>query len=209
MRRSQPVRVVDLDGAVDVATSDYATCAVRTDGTVWCWGIVGEVPDGSTEMVSEFVRPRPIVGISDAVDVSAQPMGFCVRLASGSVRCWGAVTSSWGIAAPYRTVVTVPGVTDAEQMALTMSRGCVATATGRAQCWGANGPGAIDPMAMRGDRYTSAREISGLSGVRFVATNVNHTCAVLATGDILCLGQNDVGQLGTTSAARPARVLWR
>src|SRR5262249_37871710 len=37
--RSTPVRVMGLDGVVQVVVGGAHACALRADGTLWCWGL--------------------------------------------------------------------------------------------------------------------------------------------------------------------------
>ena len=72
---------------------------------------------------------------------------------------------------------------------------CALTAAGAVMCWGENGDGQL------GDGTTTARStptmVSGLgSGVVAVAAGALHTCAVRASGGVVCWGDNDYGQLG-------------
>src|SRR5262245_21217135 len=66
-------------------------CALRTDGTVWCWGanIYGSLgspdADGGTTHL-----PAPVPGIDDAVALAVGVWDHvCVIRAGGSVWCWG------------------------------------------------------------------------------------------------------------------------
>ncbi|MFT4036309.1 MAG: hypothetical protein QM679_12115, partial [Patulibacter sp.] len=64
------------------------TCAVKDDGSVWCWGggDYGQLGNGST---SDSSSPVAVSGLSDAVSVSAGDYHSCAVRSGGSVACWG------------------------------------------------------------------------------------------------------------------------
>ena len=75
------------------------TCALRTDGTVWCWGGNGysqagapaeenqECPDNSGRHC--ILRPRRVDGIDHVEAISTGPGRSCAIRADRSVWCWG------------------------------------------------------------------------------------------------------------------------
>ena len=75
--------------AVQVFASAYHTCAVMTDGTVYCWGRNddGQIGSGSTSTV--FTNPTQVSDITNAIDVSLGYSYSCATLSDGKVKCWG------------------------------------------------------------------------------------------------------------------------
>ena len=86
---------------------------------------------------------------------------------------------------------------------------CALTASGGVDCWGRN------PDGQLGDGTTTNRltpvPVVGLSGpATAIATGFQHTCALIAGGDVNCWGGNWAGQLGdnsTTNRWTPAPVV--
>jgi hypothetical protein len=64
------------------------TCAIATDGSVFCWGRndYGQLGDGST---MDSATPVAVPALSGAVTVTAGCGHTCAALEDGSVRCWG------------------------------------------------------------------------------------------------------------------------
>ena len=89
------IRAVDLGGrpVEQVRASALHTCAVLTDGDVWCWGrtIYGTQPYPEGDAVSPPVRMK-LEG--RARDVAPGPAHTCVRFDGGAVGCWG--RNLWG-----------------------------------------------------------------------------------------------------------------
>ena len=89
-----PVQVVTgaaggaFTDVTQVSASDAHVCAVKTNGSLWCWGrnLDGEIGVGSTS--GSFIYPtRVLVNGARSVDV-AQGVS-CATLTDDSVRCWG------------------------------------------------------------------------------------------------------------------------
>jgi alpha-tubulin suppressor-like RCC1 family protein len=67
------------------------SCAVKLDGSLWCWGgnSSSQLGDNTTTQANAPLR----VGVdSDWVEVRAGNASTCARKASGSVWCWGSNT---------------------------------------------------------------------------------------------------------------------
>ncbi|HET9913868.1 MAG TPA: hypothetical protein VFQ13_18380, partial [Anaerolineales bacterium] len=84
-----PVAVSNLTDISAISQgNNQHTCAVRSDGTVWCWGWnnQGQLGDGTT---TDSSTPRQVPGLSDATDVSAGWRQTCTLRSDGTVWCWG------------------------------------------------------------------------------------------------------------------------
>src|SRR5581483_3196514 len=71
------------------------TCALRSDGTVVCWGnnSRGQLGIQGREIGWEPVR---VPGVEGAVQIAAGPGVTCARRRDGTVRCWGSVPVPFG-----------------------------------------------------------------------------------------------------------------
>ena len=88
-QRSTPVQVTALENSVaSVKAGYYHTCAVKTDGSLWCWGgnEKGQLGAGDTISRSTPVRIGPAEGWT-AVATGAEHT--CATRADGSLWCWG------------------------------------------------------------------------------------------------------------------------
>jgi len=95
---------VPLDDVLQVSAFADHTCAVRRDGTAWCWGYNDDGELGSGDD-SDAMNPRPVclqgshtesdcVPLDDVASIELGEKHACARLASGELWCWG--DNKWG-----------------------------------------------------------------------------------------------------------------
>jgi alpha-tubulin suppressor-like RCC1 family protein len=107
--RLDPEPVTGLDGVVSLAAGHAFTCAVRGDGTVWCWGDSSNYALGEAVMDgSPAPEPVQVVGVADAVRVKAGHHFACALLADASALCWGFGTDTDGGIRPSATPLPFP-----------------------------------------------------------------------------------------------------
>lgn len=115
----------------------YGSCAVKTDGTVWCWG----------DVYGHFAAvPRQPVRTSTgqlegALDVSVGEAHACARRGDGTLWCWG--NNSYGQLGDGGTVsrstaAPVAGLSAVEQVSLGAYQSCARLTNGTLRCWGGN-----------------------------------------------------------------------
>jgi alpha-tubulin suppressor-like RCC1 family protein len=113
-RLPAPVKVTKVAHAVDISMGGSVGCAALTGGTVKCWGMnlygmqgTGIPPDGVR-------HAETVVGVTDAIRVSAGYESACALLADGTARCWGlnahGELGTGGINTKPRTAVAVKGL---------------------------------------------------------------------------------------------------
>lgn len=125
-------------GFVHLAMDHRTTCAVRADGTVWCWGInlSGEVGNGTTGFA---YSPTQTLGIGNAVKVENGGYHACALLDDGTVWCWGDNGSGQlgdGTDTERLTPVQVQGLTDAVDIGANAENTCALRSNGSLWCWG-------------------------------------------------------------------------
>ncbi|MBU1242590.1 DUF4215 domain-containing protein [Myxococcota bacterium] len=205
-----PVTVVGLTGAVDVTVGGFATCVLKSDATVACWGMngYGQLGDGTT-----VNRQRPqttVSGLTGVVQVDAGYNFFCARDSAGEIWCWGRNDFGQlgdGTTTDRTAPVQVPGISGALHLSCGENHACAVLADGTVNCWGKNDAGQLG----NGTTTNSSVPVSvpGLTGATAVTGANLHTCVRLTDGTARCWGANYSGHLGngtTTASLIPVTV---
>ena len=88
-----PRQIVGLSAVTKVSAGREHGLALKTDGTVWAWGLnsSGQIGDGSA--VRNRLTPIQVASISGAMDIAAGGQHSAAVLTDGSVRAWGSNAS--------------------------------------------------------------------------------------------------------------------
>ena len=193
---------------VALSAGSAASCLLRQDGGVSCWGQNddGELGDGTITPRSSGVR---VSGLTDAIALAVGERHACAVRAAGSVVCWGADDTGQlgdGGGSDQRTPIAVPGVAGATEVVAGSGFSCALLADRSAVCWGDDSDGEIGDGAP-GATPRAPTPVLGLAGVRSLSAHWQHACAVLVDGSVACWGNNASGQLGDgTAINRPQPV---
>ena len=190
----------------DVAVGRSHTCGIE-GGNVWCWGRndSGQANPATTDPF--VLTPNKIVLPAPAVQVGVGRVFSCARLETGEVSCWGAndagelgTGSMGGRSAP---VMVALGTERAIDLAAGTYQACIRRASDQAaMCWGENDQfSAADPS---GSPVLSPRLVPNTTGALDLGIGHKHGCVTVASGQVLCWGRNEYGQLASsTLGSRP------
>ncbi|MFL6126272.1 RCC1 domain-containing protein [Actinophytocola sp.] len=199
-----PVPVVGLTGVTAIAGSDRGAYALRGDGTVWAWGSgwTGRLGTGSLDDVAE---PRQVSALTNVVAIaSGWGTGYALR-GDGTVWAWGQNgTGALGNGSPeeYSPVpVQVSGLTGVTAIAGRDNGALALRGDGTVWAWGDNGAGQLGNGQPCPPEQSSCESrvpvaVSGLTGVRSIAGNINNGYAVRDDGTVWSWGGNFDGALG-------------
>jgi len=195
-----PMTTVPVDGILDLSAA-AGFCALRDDGTVWCWGPNPSMSLGASENPSDcsepcLKRPRQIQGLQNAVQISMGVMFGCAVLRDHALWCWGdnrygqlgqrsdSQTCLFG--QPCAAAGPVPSLSDVRTVAAGTDHVCALLGDATVRCWGSNDLGQL------GDGTRTAREtpapVAGLAGAVNVACGPGLSCAMLSDGRVWCWG---------------------
>lgn len=194
----EPVAVPGVSDAVHLAAGGAHACAVRASGAVACWGDDAQGQLGEGMPTAAAGMAHPVMGLTDAVQVSAGHLHTCAVRRTHEVVCWGAPgMGRLGIAAgaPVSTPQPVPGLMDVIRVSAGLQHTCAVLASGKVKCWGGNASGQLGNTSVAMETSTPV-DVEGLTDAVEVSAGDTHTCAVLADGKVKCWGGNASGQLG-------------
>jgi len=80
-----PTRVGTATDWSEVHATQNASCALKTDGSLWCWGIAYDAPAGTHEVDT----PTQVNPALDWASVSMETFALCGLKQSGAQYCWG------------------------------------------------------------------------------------------------------------------------
>ncbi len=206
-----PVTVTGVSSAVAVAAGNGYSCAHNANGTVSCWGqgFFGQLGNNSTNASTVSVA---VNGLTDTVALSVGGSHACALRAAGRVSCWGANGSGQlgnGNTTQSTVPVAVVGLTDATSIAAGANQSCAVRTGGSVVCWGSNFFGQLGNNDFGDPSVTTTQVVSGLSDAVALALGGDHSCALRATGSVVCWGGNFTGQLGNntiTQSITPSAV---
>jgi alpha-tubulin suppressor-like RCC1 family protein len=212
---SSAVRIADYTITGAVSAGGYHTLALKSDGTVWSWGLnsYGQLGDGTT---TQRTSPVQVSGLSDVIAIAGGYLHSVAIKRDGTVWAWG-INGSGQLghgttSTSEPTPVQVLTLANVVAVAAGGSHSLAVKSDGTLWAWGANTSGQL------GDGTTTQRtspvQVTLLPGVSGVAAGLNHS-VVLKTdggpsGTVWTFGYNLYGQLGdgtTVARSTPVTVL--
>jgi alpha-tubulin suppressor-like RCC1 family protein len=193
------------------------TCAILTDGTLWCWGRNdrGQLGLGDT---TDRSSPNRVGSAANWRSVDASDNGFtCAVNTSNQLFCWGFNASGQtGVSSATGSVTSPTQVTALGTTVETVSAGsnstCAVTTSGSIRCWGSNSNGQLGTAVTLGQSTHTPTAINNLSGTfTSVATSDFGSCALKSDKSVHCWGSDLWGQRGDDAAttadnAAPTRI---
>jgi alpha-tubulin suppressor-like RCC1 family protein len=196
--RLTPTAVIGLTDVVALKSNNSSTtCALKSNGTVSCWGsnVYGAIGDGA---VSLTVRTLPInvPNLSEVISLAKGSIHTCALQNDGTMKCWGrnhAGQLGDGTTTNRSLATQVLGVTDAVSASAGFAHTCALRANGTVICWGSNTYGQLGNGSFT-DQLTPT-VVPSLTGVVAIELGSYHSCALKADATVVCWGANLSGQL--------------
>lgn len=202
-------------GATDwksVSAGGDHTCAIKTNGTLWCFGgdDAGQLGNGAT--TADQSVPVQVGAATDWKSVSAG-LAFttCGRRANKRIYCWGRDGDGQVGNGSPNSNVNVPTEVAGNHADWTMvSTGgdhACGLRQGKVYCWGNDLDGQVGDGGGPGnpDRSSPVLIAGGFRDWTSVSAGLTHTCARRATGRIYCFGSDIKGGIGDGGATNVNR----
>jgi alpha-tubulin suppressor-like RCC1 family protein len=219
---SQPMTaqpVAHLTDATQIASSFNHVCAVRRDGSLWCWGSnfsgqlgfgtvitqrscsIGPLEDWVTP--GDTTEPQIVPNVSGVLRIALAPQRTCALLKDGSVWC------STNPVKPARHAVE-GALKGAKQLSVFWpgDRGhvCGVFDGGEVRCAGTNDRGQLGDGTLSPPFEEVVRAAAVVNAVE-VRSGRSSTCARTAAGEIVCWEASDTPTFAQhITPARPRRV---
>jgi alpha-tubulin suppressor-like RCC1 family protein len=185
---------VELRGCfTKIAAKGGSACALRTDGTLFCWG-------NNTRGQLGMITTKPVIGptrietLKNVRDVSLGGEFGCALTAEG-LRCYGHNNFGQvgaGDTGAARLPIVVDGLSpELRAFSAGGTHACAAAADGKLYCWGNNGWGELGlGFASGSDTSFSVNRPASvdLVGATLLAAGEVHTCAAAGSVALYCWG---------------------
>jgi len=201
-----PVPVSGLpegDKILQISCGGYHTCVLLHSGKIMCWGRNDYGQLGNTS--GDYSQAPSEVEVEDIGHnwdfVSAGLHHTCAIHRNYGVHCWGN-NNSGQLGNGTTEDSSIPSAVELPSRASRVSAGsthtCAVLETGGIQCWGDNSSGQIGNGSVPESTLLPVA-VEGLTPGALaieVSLGLQHTCALLDRGRIMCWGDNIKGQLG-------------
>lgn len=194
-RRETPVQVSGLGPGTTAAilVAFNSSCALKTDGSVVCWGDnnSSDLGDGTLEGRLTPVRVSGLgPGTTSAIFTNSDSHGYCAIKTNGAVVCWGQIPPIGfeNHTVPIQATQFTPGTVKALGFGFKLT--CALKTDGSVVCSGSNYGGQAG-----NDQGKNALTLGPGTTAAITVGNL-HSCALLKDGSVVCWGINGNGELG-------------
>lgn len=178
-----------------VSTGLEFTCAVRSDGALYCWGLGSSRQLGTGSAASSDVPVRETTNATDWSAVHAGTNFACALKTSGERWCWGVNTLAQAGNGTVTSILTPTIADEAAWDSLTLGDSTGCGFQGDALfCFGDGGVGQTAVAA--GPQTTPAQVVSAGAALVDVAIGTRNACAIDADQKLLCWGSANRGTAG-------------
>ncbi len=181
------------------------SCALRSDGEVFCWGAndAGQLGDHTLAARSApgAVLDSQGTPLDRVVAISAGDAHTCALRDDGTALCWGDDGDGQlgvGGGAAQNPVPQLIGLTTIAHLAAGARHTCADLQNGLVYCWGKNDQGQIGSPAPAGNSSPAAvltAQSTQLDGGGALAAGAGHSCALRGAA-LWCWGGDSDGELG-------------
>lgn len=184
-------------------------CALRSTGTIYCWGGNGEAQIGSINTFDSVALPTQVSGISDATSIDAGDTHTCAVHSDGTVSCWGSNyfgqlgNGISGVDEVSYQPVKVSGLTDVTAVTAGLFHSCGLHANGTVSCWGWNLAGQLgngisgegthilsDLINWEDEKSPIPVQVIGINDAVALSAGRDFTCALHSDATVSCWGEH-------------------
>ena len=191
------IKISETEYLTDVASVSLGgkhTCALKTNGDLYCWGSnsSGQVGNDSSDD-----QTTPVLILTGVSTVSSRADHVCAVTSTGELYCWGMKLVSSGVSSAQKTPELIKK--DMASASLGSYHNCAIKNDGTLFCW------LFNTYGQAGNGTTTYQELPVKVNVEedFQTASLGpyHSCAITTSNDLYCWGYNTKGEVGngTTS----------
>ncbi len=191
---------------IDVALAETATCGIKKDNSLWCWGVnssgvLGQLGNG--DLTAVISTPTQVGSDKDWAMISARHSVVCVIKSSGTLYCWG---DNWygqlgigdtGIHQSQKFLPTQEATQSSDWKKIYVGSDkstCAIKKDNSLWCWGKNTSGQLGD-GTKIERHVPTRLGTDTDWAKAGVSDF-HACAIKHDGSLWCWGDNTNGQFG-------------
>ena len=145
--QSTPIEVSGLSSVTQITAGDWHSCALKADGSIWCWGRNSSGQLGLGHTNTPVLTPSKVLGPHKFVFVVAGDDHTCAIREDRTAWCWGrndfGQIGNGGSGGNQNIPAQVSSLSDVVYMALGRDHTCALTKEGKLYCWGRNASGQL------------------------------------------------------------------
>lgn len=211
----------------EVTANEFSSCALKTDGTAYCWGynVSGQLGDGTTttrympvrvNTALKFKRISMGSPIANRTGILAGSQTACGVTLEGDVYCWGSNSNGQvgaGLPANSNPVLAPVKVQNIPTQVVDVKVGatfaCARSAAGLMWCWGSNASGELGNGTNTQSITATQVQIANVADFDLAQSHSlvsqNRACAVTFDGQVHCWGNNYLanGTVGNSTTPQP------
>lgn len=191
--------LVPFPNVQSLSASTEGTCAITHASALFCWGNNSSGQNGTGDTNARSM-PAAVASLSNVRQVSRGGAHTCAVTSQGAASCWGNNASGQlgdGTLNP-RLTPTVVFTSGIAHVAAGAAFTCALRTNGTVACWGDNLYGQLG-MGVTGGSALSPLPVSDITTAAALDAGDFHACALLASGEMRCWGNNNDGQIGNDS----------
>lgn len=202
-----PVPITESGPWIMVGAGGYFTCAIKADGTAWCWGsgYLRTLGNGGSSNTDDAVQ------VSDAgpwIHIDGGESHTCAVKADHTGWCWGTGSSGQlgdgnGAYTGSSVPVEVASSLKYQKIAAGGNSSCGLTVAGEIYCWGAQDHGQLGNGVIDGSAKVNTPTLITKEGpwLNVSISNQSTVCAVHGDGTMWCWGENPYSEVGNSTVS--------